>query len=73
MCTYRMRLNFSGMKLSRFSQFRRASANSLIIREYFEQVLQNYENGHRTMPCAPLSPLYWIVSTNTDDALIDIS
>ena len=27
----------------------------------------------RTMPFAPLSHLYWIGSTNTDDALLDIS
>ena len=41
---YRMHLNFCGTKLSRFSQFRRPSANSLIC-EYCEQVLQS----HKTM------------------------
>ena len=38
--TYRMRLNFRGMNLSRFERFGRPSANSLICK-YFEQVLQN--------------------------------
>ena len=71
-CEYRMRLNFRGTKLPRFSRFRRPSTNRVICK-YFQQVLQNHKNGHQTMPFALLLPLYWPGSTNTDDSLLDIS
>ena len=46
-----MRLNFRGTKLLRFSWFGRPSANSLI-REYFEQVLQNCKKmDAKQCPC----------------------
>ena len=46
-----------------------------LIREYFEQVLQNHKNRCQTMPFTPLSPLYWKYrrSSNMDSASLDIS
>ena len=62
-------LKFRGTKFSQFSRLGRPSANSLIC-EYFEQVLRKFKEMDAD---APLSPLYWIGSTNTDDASLDIS
>ena len=50
----------------------KTTANSLI-RKYFEQVLQNRKKMDAERALAPFSPLYWIGSTNTDDASLDIS
>ena len=68
---YRMRLNFRGTKLLRFSRSGTPSANRLIAsisNKCCEIVKMDAE-----VPLAPLSPLYWIGSRNTDDASLDIN
>ena len=65
-------LTFSWDETYAFLQSGTPSANILIC-EYLEQVLRNRKNGRRTVPFAPLSSLYWIKSTNMDNASLDIS
>ena len=65
-------LKFSRDETFVFFAVQKTTANSLI-REYFEQVLQNHKKMNAKRALAPFSPLYWIGSTNTDKASLDNS
>ena len=69
---YCMRLNFRGMKHTRFSWFGRPSMNSLTA-NIWSKCCEIERKWMLNSPLAPLSPLYWIGSTNTVNASLDIS